>query len=126
MCNTVSRQECKIQQESRKLQVRALSCHALMEAEDWMGRWKFPGAALLLSPTLTPHRPGEDSDNSSGPALKEPESSLQRVRPDQRWLLLEMAMGREDFPKGAASGRIKGDINYRRGREALQSLSWDL
>ena len=43
----------------------------LMEAEDWMGEWKFLEAALLLSPTLTPHRSGGDSDNDLGPALKE-------------------------------------------------------
>lgn len=60
---------------------------------------------LLLSPSLTPHRSGGDLHNSSGPAVKEPEPSLQRVRPDHRWLLLEiymMEMGkaRKTFPRG--------------------------
>ena len=49
-----------------------------------MGGWKYPGAALLLSPVLTPHRPGGEPYNSPGPALKESESSLQRARPDHR------------------------------------------
>lgn len=126
MCNTASCQKQKIHQESRKLQVMALSYHIMMEAEDWMGRWKFPEilraeSDLRADPTLTPHRSGGGLDNSSGPPLKE----LSLVY--RGWgLTMGDCTWRPARCWWAGKTSFKSDTNYKRSRKGPGSLAYNL
>ena len=56
----------------------------LREAETRWVDGSIQGLLFSSAPVLTPQRPGEETYNSPGPGLKEPESSLQRVGLDHR------------------------------------------